>query len=118
MLRKVHADPHPGNVLVRPHPNHPNRPQIVRCYPSPLLRANDLLQILIDHGLYIPLSDTFRQEYWCVHRFVHVFSVLTTPHSLLWRSLFVADIATIEKIAKGWGIAQVRSVCCSVLPAR
>lgn len=33
---------------------------------------------------------------------------LTESRSLLWRSLFVADIATIEKIAKGWGIAQVR----------
>jgi aarF domain-containing kinase len=32
----VHCDPHPGNVLVRPHPGRPSEPQLV----------------LLDHGLY------------------------------------------------------------------
>lgn len=44
----IHCDPHPGNVLVRPNPSNPKQPQIV----------------LIDHGLYIPLSEKFRQQYW------------------------------------------------------
>ncbi|GAA6013806.1 hypothetical protein JCM10207_008198 [Rhodosporidiobolus poonsookiae] len=43
----VHADPHPGNILVRPHPSRPSHPQIV----------------LIDHGLYIPLPEEFRHTY-------------------------------------------------------
>ncbi|KAJ7638431.1 ABC1 family-domain-containing protein [Roridomyces roridus] len=44
----VHCDPHPGNVIVRPHPTAPRRPQLV----------------LLDHGLYVQLEDQFRQE-WC-----------------------------------------------------
>jgi aarF domain-containing kinase len=63
-------------VLVRPHPDHPKKPQIV----------------LIDHGLYIPLSEEFRHDY-----------------CLLWRSLFVADLSTIERIAQKWGIAKENS---------
>lgn len=26
----VHSDPHPGNILVRPHPKDPSRPEVVR----------------------------------------------------------------------------------------
>ncbi|KAI8354585.1 ABC1 family-domain-containing protein [Choanephora cucurbitarum] len=43
----VHADPHPGNVLVRRHPSKKNQVQV----------------ILIDHGLYIQESEKFRKEY-------------------------------------------------------
>jgi aarF domain-containing kinase len=46
------------------------------------------LQVLIDHGLYINLSKSFREDYCS-----------------LWRSLFVLDIKTIETIAHRWGIA-------------
>lgn len=46
----VHCDPHPGNILVRPHPRHPGQPEIV----------------VIDHGLYIPLEEDFRKSYWSV----------------------------------------------------
>ncbi|KAL8293621.1 hypothetical protein RQP46_000322 [Phenoliferia psychrophenolica] len=48
--------------------------------------------ILLDHGLYVPFSEKFRHEY-----------------CLLWRSLFVGDISTIENIAVGWGIAKENS---------
>ncbi|WAQ93364.1 hypothetical protein PtA15_18A424 [Puccinia triticina] len=44
---------------------------------------------LIDHGLYIHLPETFRRDY-CE----------------LWRSLFVLDSASIDRIAQGWGIAN------------
>lgn len=37
----VHCDPHPGNILVRPHPKDPKKPQIV----------------LIDHGFYGKTTD-------------------------------------------------------------
>lgn len=43
----VHADPHPGNVLVTRHPTHPSHPALV----------------LLDHGLYSELSPSFRLLY-------------------------------------------------------
>ncbi|KAI0245804.1 ABC1 family-domain-containing protein [Lactifluus subvellereus] len=43
----VHCDPHPGNIFIRPHPQHPRRLQLV----------------LIDHGLYVKLSPEFRRQY-------------------------------------------------------
>lgn len=43
----VHSDPHPGNFLVRPHPVHIDRPQLV----------------LLDHGLYVQLSPEFQRQY-------------------------------------------------------
>ena len=69
----VHCDPHPGNVLIRPNPSNPKKAQVV----------------IIDHGLYIDLSSSFRRQY-----------------SELWRALFVMDVDTIEKIASSWGIAN------------
>ncbi|KAJ7190215.1 ABC1 family-domain-containing protein [Mycena pura] len=44
----VHCDPHPGNVLVRPHPARQGTPQLV----------------LLDHGLYVQLEEEFRRD-WC-----------------------------------------------------
>eukprot|EP00736_Rhodelphis_marinus_P006729 Rmarinus@m.17469 len=43
----VHADPHPGNLLLRPNPCDPSQPQLV----------------ILDHGLYRPLDDDFRILY-------------------------------------------------------
>jgi len=43
----VHADPHPGNVLVCRHPRHPNHPALM----------------LLDHGLYSEISPSFRLLY-------------------------------------------------------
>lgn len=37
----VHCDPHPGNVIIRPHPSRPSIPQLV----------------LIDHGLYVRVEE-------------------------------------------------------------
>ena len=41
------TDPHVGNLLVRQHPQHPERPQLV----------------LLDHGLYRDMTDEFRRSY-------------------------------------------------------
>ena len=46
------------------------------------------MQVIIDHGLYIDLPKSFREDY-CT----------------LWRSLFVLDVKSIENIAHRWGIA-------------
>jgi hypothetical protein len=43
----VHCDPHPGNVLVRAHPEHPARPQL----------------ILLDHGAAISTTDDRRPRH-------------------------------------------------------
>ncbi|KAF8193802.1 ABC1 family-domain-containing protein [Pholiota molesta] len=43
----VHCDPHPGNVLIRPRPDDPRRPQLV----------------LLDHGLYVPVPEPFRVQW-------------------------------------------------------
>ncbi|GAA5950649.1 hypothetical protein JCM3765_000565 [Sporobolomyces pararoseus] len=43
----VQADPHPGNILVRPHAKRPKHPEIV----------------LIDHGLYVDMPLEFRYQY-------------------------------------------------------
>ena len=72
----MHSDPHPGNILVRAHPKHPSKPQVV----------------LIDHGLYVEMSEEFRHQY-----------------CLLWRSLFVGDVKSIEDIAVSWGIRRQNS---------
>ena len=43
----VHCDAHPGNILVRPNPKNPSRPQIV----------------LLDHGFYGTTSQAFRKQF-------------------------------------------------------
>ncbi|GAA5939292.1 ABC1 kinase family protein [Sporobolomyces koalae] len=43
----VQADPHPGNILVRPNAKRPKHPEIV----------------LIDHGLYVDMPTQFRHQY-------------------------------------------------------
>ena len=43
----VHCDPHPGNVIIRPHPKKPYVPQLV----------------LIDHGLYVGIEEEFRRQW-------------------------------------------------------
>lgn len=45
--------------------------------------------MIIDHGLYVDLTPSFRRQY-----------------SELWRALFVLDTNTIERIGKSWGIAN------------
>jgi aarF domain-containing kinase len=43
----VHCDPHPGNIIIRPHPQRPRTPQLV----------------LIDHGLYVGIDEKFRKQW-------------------------------------------------------
>lgn len=43
----IHCDPHPGNIIIRPHPLNPRLPQLV----------------LLDHGLYVRVSPTFQRQY-------------------------------------------------------
>ena len=43
----VHCDPHPGNMIVRPHPSIKGAPQLV----------------LLDHGLYVRSTPNFQRQY-------------------------------------------------------
>lgn len=65
----VHCDPHPGNIFIRRLAN--GEPELV----------------LIDHGLYITMTPTFRQQY-----------------SAFWKSLLTFDNATLATITASWGI--------------
>lgn len=67
----IHSDPHPGNILVR--------------------RLNGKQQLVIlDHGLYVELSEKFRQEY-----------------CQLWKYLFAFDLKGIRNIGDKWGIGSM-----------
>jgi aarF domain-containing kinase len=57
-------------LIVRPNPRYPREPQIV----------------LLDHGLYVRLSEDFRREY-----------------ALLWRGLLTLDRDVIASVTRGWG---------------
>jgi len=65
----VHCDPHPGNIFIRRLPN---------GYPE---------LVLIDHGLYVYMSEKFRREY-----------------GEFWKSLMTFDNKRIGEITAEWGI--------------
>ncbi|KAH9942243.1 ABC1-domain-containing protein [Epithele typhae] len=43
----VHCDPHPGNIIIRPHPT----------------RAHQAQFVLLDHGLYVKATEGFQAQY-------------------------------------------------------
>lgn len=65
----VHCDPHPGNIFIRRLPN--GRAELV----------------LIDHGLYVYMSQKFRHEY-----------------GTFWKALMTFDNKTITNVTDEWGI--------------
>lgn len=67
----VHCDPHPGNIFIRRLPN----------------GHSEL--VLIDHGLYINMSPTFRHQY-----------------SLFWKSLMTFDNKTLKEVVGQWGVTN------------
>ncbi|KAL0485542.1 aarF domain-containing protein kinase [Acrasis kona] len=68
----VHCDPHPGNILVRRDPNSWN---------------NKLEIIILDHGLYQQLDDSFRVDY-----------------ALLWKSIVERDEQAVKSVATRLGV--------------
>lgn len=65
----VHCDPHPGNIFIR------------------RLPSGKAELVLIDHGLYVYMSDTFRHQY-----------------DVFWKALMTFDNKTIAKVTEQWGI--------------
>lgn len=70
----VQCDGHAGNVLVRRHPNGKRGQHQV---------------VLIDHGLYVSISEKFRRQY-----------------AELWKAIFEVDIGTLERITTEWGMGK------------
>lgn len=62
---------HTGNIIIRPNPQRPDQPQLV----------------LLDHGLYVHVTDAFKRQY-----------------ATFWKALLAADYGTIERVTKEWGI--------------
>ncbi|XP_026568322.1 uncharacterized aarF domain-containing protein kinase 1 [Pseudonaja textilis] len=80
----VHCDPHPGNVLVR------------KC---PTTGKSHI--ILLDHGLYQVLTDSFRLDY-----------------CRLWQALIKADIKHIKKYSQRLGAGDLYPLFACMLTAR
>ncbi|KAM8921144.1 aarF domain-containing protein kinase 1 [Pelodytes ibericus] len=80
----VHCDPHPGNVLVRQNPE-TNSPEI----------------ILLDHGLYQVLTDSFRLNY------CH-----------LWQALIGANMEGVRKYSQRLGAGEMYPLFACMLTAR
>jgi aarF domain-containing kinase len=59
----VHCDPHPGNMIVRPHPTIKGAPQLV----------------LLDHGLYVRTTPMFQRQYATLWK-----SLMTLDLKVLW----------------------------------
>ncbi|KAJ7130795.1 ABC1 family-domain-containing protein [Mycena crocata] len=78
----VHCDPHPGNVLVRPHPASPRTPQVV----------------LLDHGLYVELTEEFRRE-WCA----------------VWKGLLAGEWNVVDEVTRKWGMGMPDLFASAVL---
>ncbi|KAH7304897.1 ABC1 family-domain-containing protein [Stachybotrys elegans] len=68
----VHCDPHPGNIFIRRLPN--GKAELV----------------LIDHGLYVYMSPTFRRQY-----------------ATLWKALGTFDNDAVTRVTQEWGIRAV-----------
>lgn len=65
----VHCDPHPGNIFVRRLPT--GKPEVV----------------LIDHGLYVSLTDDLRRQY-----------------ARFWKSLLMGDQKGLDEVSAAWGM--------------
>ncbi|KAI9904079.1 hypothetical protein N3K66_000608 [Trichothecium roseum] len=65
----VHCDPHPGNIFIRRLPS--GKAEVV----------------LIDHGLYVYLTDEFRHQY-----------------DVFWKALMTFDNKTMADVTSQWGI--------------
>ncbi|XP_064514900.1 aarF domain-containing protein kinase 1 isoform X2 [Pseudopipra pipra] len=80
----VHCDPHPGNVLVK------------KCPTSGKAHI-----ILLDHGLYQVLSESFRMDY-----------------CRLWQALIKADMKRVQKYSRRLGAGDLYPLFACMLTAR
>lgn len=83
----VHCDPHPGNILVR----RLDIPTSTSSFPTPLLshnkNTNAIQLVLLDHGLYVRLSDDLRRQY-----------------AHFWEAMVTGDDVALQEVASAWGM--------------
>ncbi|XP_042895385.1 aarF domain-containing protein kinase 1 [Parasteatoda tepidariorum] len=80
----VHCDPHPGNILVQKDKD-----------------SKDMKIVLLDHGLYVDLTDQFRFQY-----------------SNMWLALMNADVKGVEYWGKKLGVGDLYGLFACMLTAR
>ncbi|KAG8188058.1 hypothetical protein JTE90_009931 [Oedothorax gibbosus] len=80
----VHCDPHPGNILVHKDEN-----------------AKEAKIVLLDHGLYVDLTDQFRFEY-----------------SNMWLSLMKADLKGVEYWGRKLGVGDLYALLACIVTGR
>jgi aarF domain-containing kinase len=111
----VHCDPHPGNILVRPHPKDPKRPQVV----------STIVFLMIDPSRQLTLDVLFRFSWITVFVRSSPLNPKTSANSKrrflswtdqdlpdkfrreytsLWKSLFTLDTKEIQRIAVEWSV--------------
>lgn len=96
----VHADPHAANMLVRETPTRPT--SLSSTYYSAEHKKHPKWQlVLLDHGLYRKLDDSFRLEY-----------------ASLWRSLIFGDVDGIQKSATAMNAGDVVPLFAGMLTQR
>jgi aarF domain-containing kinase len=81
----VHCDPHEGNILVRPHATKKGKASVV----------------LLDHGLYRDLGETFRMSY-----------------CRLWRSLVMGDEKGIKDTCNAMNVGPAYTLLAAMLTMR
>ncbi|GIY17131.1 aarF domain-containing protein kinase 1 [Caerostris darwini] len=80
----VHCDPHPGNILVRKDQN-----------------SKEVQIVLLDHGLYVDLTDQFRVNY-----------------CNMWLALMKADVKSVEHWGRKLGVGELYGLLACMITAR
>ncbi|XP_055931345.1 aarF domain-containing protein kinase 1-like [Argiope bruennichi] len=80
----VHCDPHPGNILV-----HKDE------------KSKEIQIVLLDHGLYVDLTDQFRVNY-----------------SNMWLALMKADVKGVEYWGRKLGVGDLYGLLACMITAR
>lgn len=91
----IHADPHPGNVMVRLK----GRRSILSWLARGTWQPFEV--VLLDHGTYLKIADRLRQQY-----------------CQLWCSLFVGDTATAASVAIELGGQRAGQILPIILTQR
>ena len=92
----VHADPHPGNILVRPLP-----------------KGQGAEIVLLDHGLYMPIEKRYMLMSCtcCVHVGIYKY-MCSTKESLcrIWKSIILGEVKTLERESLKLGVQSESSI--------
>lgn len=91
----IHADPHPGNLMVRLK----GRRSILSWLARGTWQPFEV--VLLDHGTYLKIADRLRQQY-----------------CQLWCSLFVGDTATAASVAIELGGQRAGQILPIILTQR